>query len=211
MSRFASTVLLAASLALPLGCSAPPRRARSPASAPTSEAPAAAAEDGAPSGPEAKPEPAPVPEPEPEPEPAGIDVVVSAGEHDRANTPVSIPVQLPEALAERRAVKIVAKDGSVMTGQIAWPALLSGPADPAEGEVAREVWFVLPKLAAGKELELRVELEGDAPEAPAAFKWQEEPGKHFELRLGERPVLRYMCETLDPERRDLRAQVLPAG
>jgi len=200
MSLSARTLPLVGALAVVVGCASPPPATDSGERDVAGTRPASEARPAP--EPKAAPAPVPAPEPEPEPEPACIDIVVAAGEHDRAQTPVSVAVAIPEALAKCRAVKVVAKDGVVLAGQITAPALLSEPPEPPAASVAREVQFVLPRLAAGKELALRVELEGDAPPAPAAFAWHEEAGKHFELRLGGRPVLRYMCETLDPARRE---------
>jgi len=66
--------------------------------------------------------------------------------------------------------------------------------------------FILPSLARGAKLELRAVLR-DAPEpndagAAARVAWVPEADRFAELRLGRRPVMRYLCEPFDPARRD---------
>ncbi len=113
------------------------------------------------------------------------EVAVSAGRHDRWNSPVR--VELPEALAGARVAVVRDASGRNLPAQVTEAGLLS-----ASGR--RELHFVVPTLKAGETAVFKV---STATVAAAGFRWEDVPGKHQELRLGDRPVLRYMCAPLD--------------
>ncbi len=130
-----------------------------------------------------------------------LDLTVSAGEHDRANTPVRVLMLLPKALAEARAVRLADGAGKMLPAQLTKPGLLSQEAKVAEGKVLRELHFILPSLKRGQSLKLAATISTDAPAAGEAFVWQIAPKESAELRFGGRPVLRYLCKPLDPTNR----------
>ncbi|MCA9228606.1 MAG: PmoA family protein [Planctomycetales bacterium] len=131
-----------------------------------------------------------------------LTVEVAAGDHDRANTPIRVQLALSADEADATDAKLTSDNGPTLTGQLTAPSLLAKPAETKPGQVARELNFVLPKLAAGQTAKFQVELVKEASDAKQ-FHWHDEPGKYAELSFGDRPVLRYMCEPLDtssPER-----------
>ncbi|HID77933.1 MAG TPA: hypothetical protein EYP56_18290 [Planctomycetaceae bacterium] len=150
-------------------------------------------------------------------------LTVSAGRHDRHNTPVCVvlcesEVQAnlnPVLLGKARGVTLTDSRGKRLPAQLTGPGLLE-PVPP--GVVVRELHFILPELRRGESLELKAEL---GPEAPAAegFRWHDNAGMYAELRYGDRAVIRYMYEALDsssPEARQRTYKVFhhlydPAG
>jgi hypothetical protein len=101
-----------------------------------------------------------------------LQVVVEAGAHDRVNVPVSVAYA-----GDARTVVLTDAAGKRIPGQ-----------------VADQTLRFLVTLKAGQKAEYAVApgiLEGPA------FKWSD-----VELRLGERPVLKYMNAPLDPAKRE---------
>ncbi len=121
-----------------------------------------------------------------------LTLIVTAGEHDRHNTPVSV---LIPAAAEMKSARLVAVDKTAIQAQLTAPGLLAGS---AEGK--RQLHFILPNLKKGQSLKLTATLSSDPP--TGGFVWQNTPGKHAELSFGDRPVLRYMYEAMDPADRE---------
>jgi hypothetical protein len=118
-----------------------------------------------------------------------FDFTVSAGKHERGNTPVR--VLIPRGVADQRvkSVTLTRPDG----GSI--PAQWTGPGLGSEG--AGEVHFILPRLRAGESVRLKANLSTEAPGIRRGFAWRDQPGHHAELILGERRVVRYHYERLD--------------
>ncbi len=127
---------------------------------------------------------------------------VSAGKHDRTHTPVVVPVKVSSGVADVQAATLTIGKGSVLAGQVTRPGLHSDATDP----LAREIHFLLPKLAAGESLEVKAVLKSGPAASAAGFAWADTRGKHMDLTWAGRPVLRYMYEALDDsskERREL--------
>jgi hypothetical protein len=132
-------------------------------------------------------------------------LTVKAGKHDRLNTPVCVLLQEaqqqanldPKMLAEARSVRLTDAAGNELPAQLTPPGLLHASLD-RPGVVARELHFILPSLKKGESLELTAVLSSDPP-PPPRFTWKNEPGQYAELICGTRPVVRYMCKTLDPD------------
>lgn len=132
-----------------------------------------------------------------------IRFTVSAGKHDRTNTPVVVPVKVAPGVAEVQAATLTAGKGNLLAGQVTRPGLHS---DAAADPLAREIHFILPRLAAGQSLKVKAVLKSGPASSLAGFAWNDTPGKHIDLRWAGRPVLRYMYEALDDsskERREL--------
>ncbi|CAN5786992.1 hypothetical protein BH23PLA1_BH23PLA1_03470 [soil metagenome] len=137
-----------------------------------------------------------------------FEVRIEAGEHDRKNSPIRVPLAVPEILAEGASVRLKAPDGSSVSGQLTPPGLLNEAAEAGQGQVARELHFVLPSLKAGESAtwqvsmepgELRMPLTAVDPggvELPDGFVWilHEEMSM---LMANGRPVLEYVHPTLD--------------
>lgn len=133
-----------------------------------------------------------------------FQVTVEAGAHERQNTPVRAWVLVPAEWADKAEATLTGPDGQKLPAQLAPPALL----DPAEadpkGMTRRALWFLLPKLAAKETATFKASI---APGKPSedAFVWNDTAGKHVDLLLGKRPVLRYMYQAYEnePAKRDL--------
>jgi hypothetical protein len=135
-------------------------------------------------------------------DPIELTIDVDAGQVARMNAPVCVPIKIGVAPAEvTRAV--VRDDSARLPAQVTGIGLLT----PASSGNA-ELHFIVPELAAGEKRSYRVRIlteERPAGSRRPRFAWSDTPGKQAELRLGDRPVLRYMYEKLDTstaERRD---------
>jgi len=139
-----------------------------------------------------------------------LQLTVFAGKHDRISTPASVMVTLPRSVAQVRSVVLKTADGKEIIGQLTEPSLLSPAAETREGEVRRELHFILPKLKASKELTLEATIRPGPQAKLQAFRWHDTPGEFTELRFGDRPIMRYMCKALEdstPEARELTYKV----
>ena len=128
---------------------------------------------------------------------AKLGVSVEAGSFDRANTPVSVCVAVPEANADVKTVTLTDPAGNKILAQLTAPPLLTPAYDAGPGKVLRQLNFILPKLAKGRTLALSGDLNAAAPTARDSLAWKHEKDKYAELSAGGRPVMRYMCEPLD--------------
>lgn len=126
-----------------------------------------------------------------------VSFTVSAGKHDRKNEPVCVPILLGEKMSATAAVAIKDQKGSVIAvGQLTYPDLLT-ESIPAESRSRRfDLHFVLPRLEAGKSLDLVAEInEKDGKPGAEDFSFVSEgtdKEQWTELRQGGRPVWRYM-------------------
>src|SRR5579885_2220601 len=136
-------------------------------------------------------------------------VTVEAGKHDRAQTPVCVPMTLPTKLAAGvllgyYVATIGLPDGKSIAGDFTAPGLLTESIPGRKGEDRVDLHFILPALKAGKELKLAVGVY-NAGLGTAGFSWQDKAGEYAELRCDDRPVLRYVYKALDestPKTRD---------
>jgi len=137
-----------------------------------------------------------------------LRIEVAAGEFSRHQTPVHLTLELSTRHAEETSVTLVAPDGTKLAAQLAQPGLLQAAREPADGQVIRELHFVLPHLEAGEKVTFRA--EPSAGRDQAKFQWHDHAGHYSELRLGDRSVMRYMYQELDessPEQRFLTYKV----
>jgi hypothetical protein len=79
--------------------------------------------------------------------------------------------------------------GHAIPAQLTSPSLSSG-ADS-------EIHFILPHLSAGESVRLKATLSADPAPSGRGFAWQDCPGRHVDLRFGQRPVMTYYYERLD--------------
>lgn len=121
-----------------------------------------------------------------------VQVTVDAGEHDRQQTPVKLLITVPEQHAKRTVVTLT-RDGKTLVGQLTQPGLLT---DAGKNELARELHFILPELKKGESATYEVTF-ADPPAVGVSFQWEDTAGKHMDLKLGDKPVLRYMYERVD--------------
>ena len=117
-----------------------------------------------------------------------IELTIDAGAHDRNQSPVKTLVECPAGWAQAGAVVLTGGQGQTIVAQLTAPGLLSQEKAGAKA-AARELNFVLPKLAKGQRLTLTGRA---AKEAPAGFAWRDTPQQFSELSYAGRPVLRYV-------------------
>ncbi|MGD0090165.1 MAG: PmoA family protein [Planctomycetota bacterium] len=108
-----------------------------------------------------------------EPESKSYTVTVSAGEHDRSDTPVCIV--LPEA----------PQSGWTMSDE-------AGTAVPVQQDAQRQLWFILPELKAGQSKTYALKPSKAAEAAPAVNAIQN--GNVVELTVDNRTVLHYQAD-----------------
>lgn len=123
---------------------------------------------------------------------AAFELTVSAGKHDRENTPVRVKLP-PGKLAEGvKLVTLTGEDGQALLGQVAGPGLIDeAKRKDDEAEAARYLHFILPKLAAGESATFAVQ-EGTGTLVAPPFRWEDTPKERMTLIHGERLVARYM-------------------
>src|SRR5262249_10628086 len=95
-----------------------------------------------------------------------LELTVSAGKTDRVQTPVSVPLTLPNALAKVPLATLTLPDGKVILGQLTAPGLLADDTPAKDGEVRRELHFILPSLKAGGTVTIEADISGSVPAAP---------------------------------------------
>lgn len=139
-------------------------------------------------------------------------IAVEAGPVDRSGLPLRAPIVLPEASAAAvgETVRVRLPDGSSVDGQVVSQGLLvRGPS--TAGLVAREIVFVLPRLAAGSKVEVLAKTVGAAPPdgtrdpASPRLRWVEE-GTAVELLLAGKPVVRYEMPAYDATSEESRVR-----
>jgi len=133
-------------------------------------------------------------------QPLRLKLTVKAGQYDRQNTPISVPITVPADLAKVTSATLVDEQGNRLPGQVTEPSLLDQRGDDAQGGTARTLHFVLPRLKAGQQTTLVAAIPGETAET--ATRWNHADKQYAELVAGERPVLRYMCAPLDPKKRE---------
>jgi hypothetical protein len=136
-----------------------------------------------------------------------LQITVEAGPHERTNTPVHadflVPAEGSDWLAKAQ-VTLVTADGKKLPAQIAPPALLASAEPPPKGMIRQAIWWIVPKLDAKQSAVFQATLTPAGADADG-FSWNDSAGKHADLVLGKRPVLRYMYQAYenDPAKRDL--------
>lgn len=140
-------------------------------------------------------------------------ISVEAGKVDRKNTPVFVPVKAPKIFYYRATVTVTDAAGKSMPGQLVYQG---NPRDK-EGDLETELVFVLPQLAAGEKANFAVTLNTKKP-IPNAFRWVDASAPKdvnddyaqvaMDLRLGDRPLLRYMYSGLDESTKESRSATM---
>jgi hypothetical protein len=115
-------------------------------------------------------------------------VTVTGGKTDQTNVVCSVALPTGEA---RDVTALKLPDGKLIPAQVVQPALLE-PQDKT-----RDLVFVLPKLKAGETVTLTPSTSGSSKTGPV-FAFADEKGKHTDLLLGSKPVLRYINAPHDP-------------
>ncbi|MFW6161692.1 MAG: DUF6807 family protein [Planctomycetota bacterium] len=134
----------------------------------------------------------------------GLDIKVVAGDTDRIDTPVCVEVPEAKVLAELDMDKQVPLSTLVAQDQLT--VTLTGPKGtfpPGQIEVPEDgkarLWFVLPKLEAGKTVYFKAMVKRREPKWKKAFEFQDEKGDHLDLLFAGRKVTRFMYEFEDTD------------
>ena len=127
-----------------------------------------------------------------------LEITVLAGKHDEQNVPVTVPMEVPMALAKTHYARLKsATSDHALIGQWTAPGLLTeGIHAKDTSRVRRDLHFVLPELKAGATLTLTLEpLKVTDPSKEFHFK--EIDDAYTELWRGSRPVFRYVRRAYD--------------
>jgi hypothetical protein len=136
-----------------------------------------------------------------------LDLSIAAGDNDRVNEPICVPVVLKAAFADSQ--KVTLKDAAgkdIAIGQLTPPGVLAKSQPVGAGEALRELHFILPDLKKGQSLALKANISTDGKASGTSFAWKDTPGEFAELSFGTRPVLRYMYHALDESSKEKRDQ-----
>jgi hypothetical protein len=128
-----------------------------------------------------------------------LPVTVTAGKHDYQNTPVVVPLNLPDPLL-RAGVVLKNKDtGTTLIGQLTAPGLLTEGVKRQDPRLKRcDLHFIVPSLKAGQTLTFLVDISTALNNKTRdTFHWVDVPRQYAELRFGDRPVLKYMDRPYD--------------
>jgi hypothetical protein len=131
-----------------------------------------------------------------------FELTVEAAKRARAETPGSVNILVPAALANAR-VRLQDSDGHSIAAQLTPPGLGDPnipPVPPAAASQPRELHFILPKLDGGATLSLKGTLSNESEEdgkIAAEFHWQDIPGDRIRLSYGDRRVMDYMDAPFD--------------
>jgi len=131
-----------------------------------------------------------------------FSITVTAGKHARSQTPVSVPITLPAALAQVTTASLSGPNNAGFMGQVTAPGLLAESTAAPEGRVRRELHFILPSLKADQSATYKVSIPTEIGLKVEIFSWHDAPGEYTELRFGSRPVLRYVYKALDDKHRE---------
>jgi len=132
-------------------------------------------------------------------------VTVAASDNDYANVPLRALLTLPAEWTDAHVASLTCSEGKSLAGQLASPSLF---AESASTDASRQLHFVLPRIDRGQTLRLTAKIaQGKRPVSKTpAFQWHDTSGKNAELRLGGRPVMRYMYEALDESTKERRGE-----
>jgi hypothetical protein len=117
-----------------------------------------------------------------------IEVAVRGGKAGLTDVPVSAAISLPRDLADVPADKIAVR--MVLEGTSGRRSLPGQVVRPNDGEA--QLWWIVPLLPAGEKQTWTAALAKDVGDGKDRFAWQDEKGKHLDLLLAGRKVLRVM-------------------
>lgn len=119
---------------------------------------------------------------------------VAGGKQDARNVLAVVPI--PAKLAgDVRAVTVGGKDDKSLPAQLAPARLLSTIPGKRDAAAPSEITVLFPELKAGQMLTLTARI-GSEQKPHQRFEWKDVDGLE-ELRLGDRPVLRYFHKPFD--------------
>src|SRR2546426_2542937 len=108
-----------------------------------------------------------------------FDITVAAGQYERAHVPVRVQVP-PDQIGNEKiaSVTLTGPDGKSIPAQWTGPGLIPGDSS--------EIHFILPHLASGESVRLKVTLSTEPPASAGGFAWRDQPGHHTDLVFGKR-------------------------
>jgi hypothetical protein len=118
-------------------------------------------------------------------------IKVDAGPQDRRDVPVQAAILVPSTLTAKAQVVLTSTDGKKLSAQLISPALLDSVEPAPEGKSWQVLWWILPHLPANQSTVFNMTITDGTP-AAESFVWSDTAGKHLDLLLSRRPVLRYM-------------------
>jgi hypothetical protein len=134
--------------------------------------------------------------------PVTFEITVGAEKHDRANVPVRRDFTVPKG-ADTVHATLLDADGKFIPCQVTGISLDADVPGAARG--LAELHFILPKMKAGKTAKFKAIVDTESPvKAKGSFTWHDTKGESAELRLNDKPVLRYMYKALDDSSKDKR-------
>ncbi len=127
-------------------------------------------------------------------EPMFFEITVAAGKYDRVNVPVRATITVPSKLSDAQAT-LTDAHGKLVPCQVTGVSL---DVDTHKPQMSlRELHFILSSLKAGETAKFKATLVQKVPTPKNSFSWHDTKGEFTELRLGDKPVLRYMYKALD--------------
>ncbi len=140
-------------------------------------------------------------------EPYKVEFTISAGNHNRMNTPMSVQLQVPKAYKDASLARLETdgKGAVQRLAQVDAPGIFATAAKSKDGMVTRELNLVITKLAAGTSTKVTAQIGGSFVDAKvAAFDLRDTTGEYSELVFGNQPVLRYMNAKIDESSKEAR-------
>jgi hypothetical protein len=135
-----------------------------------------------------------------------IEFTVSAGKVDRKNEVVRVPLELPSGTKVLSRVEIKDQTKRVVAAGQLTPPGLGRDSKAAKGKERFDLYFVLPELAAGKSATFEAAV-GAPGASKDGFSWHlTDDAPWTDLRLGDRPVLRYVHPKLDESSKEKREE-----
>ncbi len=132
-----------------------------------------------------------------------FQLTIEAGKYDRVNTPVMVPINIPQSIVlASKWCGLKTDDGRVIDCQLTPPGLghMSASTRTDPNVQPCEVHFILPKLRAGASLRLVGALipTDPAPEVkPLGFNWMDDHKGRIKLFWEDQPVMDYMDAPYD--------------
>ncbi len=127
-----------------------------------------------------------------------LEVTVIAGKHDEQNVPVTVPMEVPMALAKSHYARLKsANNDHPLIGQWTAPGLLTENVHAKnKALIRRDLHFILPELKAGTTLTLTLE-PLTATDPSKEFRFKEVDGAYTDLWRGTQPIFRYVHRAYD--------------
>lgn len=118
---------------------------------------------------------------------------IAAPAEDRTNLVVKPLIAVPQELADAQTAT-VKLGGATIVGQLTPPGLHASANAAKQGEVMRQLHFVVPQLRAGQATTAEAVISTSEIKTAESFAWKVDGDKQIDLTYGGKLVARYMCE-----------------